>query len=108
MNVFSRTPAVLVMTAATLDQVSDGRTSFGVGTSTPTAVENVHGMAFEQPARRAHETIDVIQEILMGDEPIDYDGELISVNGVPPIDRDVPIYHAALGPANRRVVGRPA
>lgn len=105
-NVFSRTPAVLAMTAATLDQVSDGRASFGVGTSTPTAVENVHGMAFERPVRRAHETIEVIQAILAGDEPVDYDGELISVNGVPPVDRDVPIYHAALGPANRRVVGR--
>ena len=106
LNVFSRTPAVLAMTAATLDQVSDGRASFGVGTSTPTAIENVHGLPFERPVRRAHETIDVIQKILTDDEPVDYDGELIDVNGVPPIGRDVPIYHAALGPANRRVVGR--
>ena len=105
-NVFSRTPAVLAMTAATLDQVSDGRASFGVGTSTPTAIENIHGMAFERPVRRAHETIEVIQEILTGSDPVDYDGELITVNGVPPVNRDVPIYHAALGAANRRVVGR--
>lgn len=105
LNVFSRTPAVLAMTAVTLDQVSDGRTSFGVGTSTPTAIENIHGMSFEQPVRRAHETIEVIQKILTGDEPVDYDGELINVTGVPPVNRDVPIYHAALGQANRRVVG---
>ncbi len=105
-NVYSRTPAVLAMTAATLDQVSDGRASLGVGTSTPTAIENVHGMKFEQPVRRAHETIEVIQKILTGNEPVDYDGELITVDGVPPLDRDVPVYHAALGPANRRVVGR--
>ncbi|XVH33345.1 LLM class flavin-dependent oxidoreductase (plasmid) [Haloferacaceae archaeon DSL9] len=106
LNVYSRTPAVLAMTAATLDRVSDGRASLGVGTSTPTAIENVHGMAFEQPVRRAHETIDVIQRVLTSDERVDYDGELISVTGVPPINRDVPIYHAALGKANRRVVGR--
>lgn len=106
LNVFSRTPAVLAMTASTLDQVSDGRASFGVGTSTPTAIENVHGMEFERPVRRAHETIEVIQAILTGDEPVDYDGELIEVNGVPPVNREVPIYHAALGRANRRVVGR--
>lgn len=105
-NVFSRTPAVLAMTAATLDRVSDGRASFGVGTSTPTAIENVHGMSFDRPVRRAHETIEVVQRILTDEEPVDYDGELITVNGVPPVDRDVPIYHAALGPANRRVVGR--
>ncbi|MXV60570.1 LLM class flavin-dependent oxidoreductase [Natronorubrum sp. JWXQ-INN-674] len=105
-NVFSRTPAVLAMTAATLDRVSDGRTTLGVGTSTPTAIENVHGMAFEQPVRRSHETIEVVQNILTGDEPVDYDGELISVDGVPPVNRDVSVYHAALGQANRRVVGR--
>lgn len=105
-NVFSRTPAVLAMTAGTLDRVSDGRASFGVGTSTPTAIENVHGMPFERPVRRAHETIEVVQRILTDEEPVEYDGELIEVNGVPPVDRDVPIYHAALGPANRRVVGR--
>ncbi|ELY49436.1 LLM class flavin-dependent oxidoreductase [Natronorubrum sulfidifaciens] len=105
-NVFSRTPAVLAMTAATLDQVSDGRASFGVGTSTPTAVENIHGMEFERPVRRSHETIEIITKILRDDEPVDYDGELLSVTGVPPVNADVPVYHAALGPANRRVVGR--
>lgn len=105
-NVFSRTPAVLAMTAATLDQVSGGRASFGVGTSTLAAVENVHGMSFERPVRRAHETIEIVQRILTDDEPVSYDGELLSVNGVPPVNRDVPVYHAALGKANRRVVGR--
>jgi alkanesulfonate monooxygenase SsuD/methylene tetrahydromethanopterin reductase-like flavin-dependent oxidoreductase (luciferase family) len=105
-NVFSRTPAVLAMTAATLDRVSNGRASLGVGTSTPTAVENVHGMPFDRPIRRSHETIEVIQCILGDDEPVTYEGERVSVSGVPPLDRDVPVYHAALGPANRRVVGR--
>ncbi|UHQ98560.1 LLM class flavin-dependent oxidoreductase (plasmid) [Natrinema zhouii] len=105
-NVFSRTPAVLAMTAVTLDRVSNGRASLGVGTSTPTAVENVHGMTFDRPVRRSHETIEVIQRILGDDEPVTYEGERVSVSGVPPLDRDVPIYHAALGPANRRVVGR--
>jgi len=63
-------------------------------------------MEFERPVRRAHETIEVIQRILTGSEPVEYDGELITVDGVPPVNRNVPIYHAALGPANRRVVGR--
>lgn len=105
-NVFSRTPAVLAMTAATIDQVSEGRAVLGVGTSTPTAIENVHGMSFDQPVRRSHETLEIVSHILTDDEPVDYDGELLSVDGVPPLGRDVPLYHAALGPANRRVVGR--
>src|SRR3954463_7292707 len=32
-NVFSRTPGVLAMTAATLDEISEGRFILGVGTS---------------------------------------------------------------------------
>lgn len=105
-NVFSRTPAVLAMTAVTLDRISNGRAVFGIGTSTPTAVENVHGMDFDQPVRRSHETIEIIKEIMTRDEPVEYDGEILNVSGVPPLESDVPLYHAALGPANRRVVGR--
>lgn len=105
-NVFSRSPAVLAMTAATLDRVADGRASLGLGTSTPTAVENVHGKEFERPIRRSHETIEVVNAILTDDEPVSYDGEVVSVSDVPPLERDVPVYQAALGPANRRVVGR--
>ena len=45
----SRTPAVLVMTAATLDQVSDGRFCLGVGRSTKKVVEDLHGMDRENP-----------------------------------------------------------
>ncbi|AFZ72784.1 LLM class flavin-dependent oxidoreductase [Natronobacterium gregoryi] len=105
-NVFSRSPGVLAMTAATLDRVADGRVSLGLGTSTPTAIENVHGMGFERPIRRSHETIAVVSRILGDDDPVSYEGELISVTDVPPLDETVPIYQAALGPANRRVVGR--
>ncbi|MFC7045959.1 LLM class flavin-dependent oxidoreductase [Halobacteriaceae archaeon GCM10025711] len=105
-NVFSRTPAALAQAAATVDRVADGRMVLGVGTSTPTAVENIHGMAFDRPVRRAHETIAIAKRLLGGDDRVTYDGELLSVDGVPPLDADVPVYHAALGPANRRVVGR--
>lgn len=107
LNIYSRSPAVLAMTAATLDRVSDGRAYLGVGPSTPTAIENIHGMEFERPARRAHETIDLIQRLASTEgDRIDYDGELVSVTGVPTLGRNIPLYFAALGPANRRIVGR--
>ncbi len=106
-NVFSRSPAVLAMAAATLDNRSNGRMTLGLGTSTPHAVENIHGMTFERPVRRAHETIEVIRRLLgESDTPSTYEGDLLSVENVPPLDAPVPIYYAALGSANRRVVGR--
>ncbi|WP_246998070.1 LLM class flavin-dependent oxidoreductase [Halosolutus gelatinilyticus] len=107
LNVYSRSPAVLAMTAASMQQASDGRFTLGLGTSTPKAVEDLHGMAFDRPVRRAHETIEIVQELTAGTgEPVEYDGELLSVADFPAIDAEFPIYHAGLGPANRRVVGR--
>jgi len=106
-NVFSRSPATLAMTAATLDDVSDGRFTLGVGTSTPKAVEDLHGMRFSRPVRRAHEAISLVKNFTSGaDEPVNYHGELFRAADFPALDADVPVYHAALGPANRRVVGR--
>ncbi|MWG33581.1 LLM class flavin-dependent oxidoreductase [Halomarina oriensis] len=108
LNVYSRSPAVLAMTAATLDRVSDGRFSLGVGTSTEKAVEDLHGMAWDDPnpVRRAHETVELTREFLTGSGRVEYDGESHHAADFPALGRDVPIYHAALGPANRRVVAR--
>lgn len=106
LNVYSRTPAVLAMTAATLDRLSDGRFTLGVGTSTQKAVEDLHGMAFENPVRRAHETIELTTAFLESDGSVSYEGELFHTADFQPLGADVPIYHAALGRANRRVVAR--
>jgi alkanesulfonate monooxygenase SsuD/methylene tetrahydromethanopterin reductase-like flavin-dependent oxidoreductase (luciferase family) len=111
LNVFSRTPATLAMTANSLADRSNGRFVLGVGTSTSTAVENLHGMDFDRPVRRAHETIELTKRFLGqdggdGDHRVTYDGEVFRVADFPALDADVPIYHAALGRANRRVVAR--
>lgn len=106
MNVFSRTPAVLAMTAVTLDQLADGRFVLGVGTSTEKAVEDLHGLPFDRPVRRAHETIEIVQAFTRGDNRVNYDGQLFDLADFPALSHSVPVYHAALGPANRRVVGR--
>lgn len=106
-NVYSRSPAVLAMTAVGLDRTSDGRFTLGTGVSTKKVIEDLHGMSFDRPVRRAHETIELFKKFTAGDgERVNYDGELIDVADFPAQDADVPIYHAGLGPANRRVVGR--
>ena len=105
-TVYSRTPAVLAMTAASLQRASDGRFVLGTGVSTPTAIEGLHGLAFDRPVRRAHETIELVRELTSDAEEVAYEGELLESHAFPGLDLDVPIYHAGLGPANRRVVGR--
>jgi alkanesulfonate monooxygenase SsuD/methylene tetrahydromethanopterin reductase-like flavin-dependent oxidoreductase (luciferase family) len=108
LNVFSRSPAVLAMTATTLDGVSGGRFRLGVGTSTRKAVEDLHGMDWEapNPVRRAHETVELTRAYLEPGGRVDYEGEVFEVQDFPSLGVDVPGYHAALGRANRRVVAR--
>ncbi|ELY58964.1 LLM class flavin-dependent oxidoreductase [Natronolimnohabitans innermongolicus] len=107
LNVYSRSPAVLSMTAASLQRASDGRFTLGVGTSTAKAVEDLHGMAFDRPVRRAHETIELVREFTADDGGrVDYEGQLLEAADFPSLSVPLPIYHAGLGPANRRVVGR--
>jgi 5,10-methylenetetrahydromethanopterin reductase len=107
-NVFSRSPAVLAMTAASLNRVSKGRFRLGVGTSTEKVVTDLHGMAWEDPnpIRRAHETIELTKAYLGDEGRVDYSGQVFDVQDFPSLDVDVPIYHAALGDANKRVVAR--
>jgi alkanesulfonate monooxygenase SsuD/methylene tetrahydromethanopterin reductase-like flavin-dependent oxidoreductase (luciferase family) len=108
-NVFSRSPAAIAMAAATVDRYADGRMRLGTGVSTPTVVEDLHGLPYEHPVRRAHETIALVQRFLAdADDPVRYDGELFDVADFDALGADVPVYHAALGSANRRVVGRVA
>lgn len=107
-NVYSRSPAVLAMGAASIQRLSQGRFTLGTGVSTPTVIENLHGMEFDRPVRRAHESIELIKEFASGDRRVDYDGQIFSVEGFPSLDVSIPVYHAALGPANRRMVGRVA
>jgi 5,10-methylenetetrahydromethanopterin reductase len=108
LNVYSRTPAVLAMTAATLHRDSGGRFNLGLGTSTPKAVEDLHGMAFDDPnpARRLHECVELCREFFTGSGRVDYDGQVFHAADFPALGSDVPIYGAALGKANRRVVAR--
>ncbi|WP_254840807.1 LLM class flavin-dependent oxidoreductase [Natronomonas marina] len=108
-NVFSRSPANIAMAAATVDRYSDGRACLGTGVSTPKVISDLHGREYDRPVRRAHETIELVKAYLADDEePVSYDGQLFEVSDFDGLGADVPVYHAALGPANRRVVGRVA
>src|SRR5215469_17260580 len=45
-NVFSRSPAVIAATAATLDERSNGRFLLGLGSSGPQVIEHWHGVPY--------------------------------------------------------------
>src|SRR6186997_3076944 len=62
-NVYSRTPALMAMTAAGCDYVSDGRFILGLGASGPQVVEGFHGVPYEKPAARIKEYIDTCRMV---------------------------------------------
>ncbi|KAB7515062.1 TIGR04024 family LLM class F420-dependent oxidoreductase [Halosegnis rubeus] len=78
--VYSRSPALLGQTAATLQEVSDGRFRLGLGPSGPIVVENWHGVDYGNPLKRTRETVDIVTQVLSG-ETVEYDGENFDLSG---------------------------
>src|SRR5947208_1358547 len=74
-NVFSRSPAVLAMTYASLDELSGGRMLIGLGSSGANVIEHFHGMPFQQPLRRLREYVEIINMLIAG-EPLNYQGRI--------------------------------
>jgi coenzyme F420-dependent oxidoreductase len=107
-TVYSRSPALIAQTVASLDEISTGRVILGLGTSGPIVIENWHGMPFDRPLRRTREYIDIIRLILSG-ERVNYQGEIFQLKGFrlpfTPVRPSVPIYVASLGPQNLRLTG---
>ena len=98
-NVFSRSPALVAMGAATIDEISGGRFRLGLGTSGARVIEDLHGIGFEKPLTRLRESVAIIRRLLSG-ERVDFDGECFKVArfklGFKPARADIPIYIAAL------------
>lgn len=78
LNVFSRSAAVLGMTAAGLDDVSGGRFELGLGASGPQVVEGFHGVPFEAPLARVRETVEACR-LLWRREPVVVHGRQVRV-----------------------------
>ncbi|MFC4449949.1 TIGR04024 family LLM class F420-dependent oxidoreductase [Halorussus aquaticus] len=109
LNVYSRSPALVGQTAATLQELSDGRMRLGIGPSGPAVIEGWHGQSFERPLRRTREYIDIVRQVLSG-ETVDYAGEEFTVGGFrlrcDPPETPVSIDAAGMGPKSVELAGR--
>ncbi|WP_459194357.1 TIGR04024 family LLM class F420-dependent oxidoreductase [Halosimplex sp. J119] len=108
-NVYSRSPALIGQTAATLQEVSDGRLRVGLGPSGPAVVEGWHGADYDRPLRRTRETIEIVRLVLSG-ERVEYDGEIFQLSGLrlrcDPPDTPPGIDAAGMGPKSVELAGR--
>ena len=98
-NIYSRSPSLIAMGAATLDTISNERLILGLGTSSVPLVEDFHGQKFASPVQRMKEYVEIIRFALTG-EKINYDGEIFSLRDfsllVKPPRKEIPIYLAAI------------
>src|SRR6202521_3920752 len=65
-----RTPASCAMHALTLDHLSNGRFTLGLGVSGPQVVEGWYGQPFGKPLARTREYIGIIRAILPRAAPV--------------------------------------
>src|SRR4051794_5773702 len=110
-----RSPAMTAMTAATLDQLSDGRMLLGIGTSGPQVAEGWHGQRFAKQLQRTREYVEILRKALARERLV-YEGETYELplpDGpgkalklmIAPVQERIPIYIAAIGPKNTQLVG---
>jgi F420-dependent oxidoreductase-like protein len=110
-----RSPAMTAMTAATLDQLSDGRMLLGIGSSGPQVAEGWHGQRFARQLRRTREYVEVVR-MALARERVDFHGDTLELPlpdgpGKPlklmisPVQERIPIYVAAIGPKNTSLAG---
>ena len=67
--IFSRTPATMAQSAATIDEFSGGRMVLGLGVSHRVTVENWHGAKVDTPVTQMRVYLGAVRAILRGEEP---------------------------------------
>ncbi len=78
--IYTRGPALLAMTAATLADLAPGRFVLGVGTSTPVVVQQWNDIGFDEPYRRSRDLLRFLRAALTG-EKVTERYETFAVNG---------------------------
>lgn len=113
--IYTRTPTLLAMTAAGVDDLSGGRAILGLGASGPQVIEGFHGVPYSAPIGRTREVIEICRQVWAREEPVVHDGRFYQLPlpedrgtglGKPlkiithPVRSRIPIHVASLGPKN--------
>ena len=115
MNIYSRTPSLIAMTAAGVDALSDGRFHLGLGASGPQVIEGFYGVPYTNPLGRTREIVEICRDVWKREAPLTHHGKnftlpLPSDQGTGlgkalkilthPVRSEIPIWIASLGEKN--------
>jgi F420-dependent oxidoreductase-like protein len=114
MQAGTRTPALLAMTAMSLNAMSGGRFLLGLGVSGPQVIEGWHGIRFERPIQRLRETVEIVRRAARG-ERLAYKGKIYelplpggegkALRSAARPQPGIPIYLATLSPTSLEMTG---
>jgi alkanesulfonate monooxygenase SsuD/methylene tetrahydromethanopterin reductase-like flavin-dependent oxidoreductase (luciferase family) len=106
LSVWSRSPAVLAMTAAGLQRVSDGRFVLGLGASTPPLVEGLHGVPWRDPYGRLEVVLEDVRSLLAGRRLVSAPQGSRALRLQDPPAVPVPLGVATMSPRGIRMAGQ--
>ena len=114
MQAGTRTPALVAMTAMSLNAMSGGRFMLGLGVSGPQVIEGWHGIRFEQPLQRMREIVEIVRRAARG-ERLAYKGKVYelplpggegkALRSAAKAQPEIPIYLATLSPKSLEMTG---
>jgi F420-dependent oxidoreductase-like protein len=103
---YPRHPMVLAQQALTVNQVSGGRLTLGIGLSHQAVVEGMWGIPFDHPLRHMADYLEILMPLLAG-ERVSHTGEAVTGRGEVEVSADpCPVVVAALGPRMLELAGR--
>lgn len=113
--IFTRTPTLLAMTAAGIDNLSKGRFNLGLGASGPQVIEGFHGVRYDNPLGRTREIVEICRDIWKRESPLVHAGRNYTLPLPPdqgtglgkalkiiahPFRSEIPVWIASLGEKN--------
>jgi F420-dependent oxidoreductase-like protein len=113
--IFTRTPTLIAMTAAGIDNLSEGRFHLGLGASGPQVIEGFHGVRYDNPLGRTREIVEICRDVWLRETPLVHEGKNYTLPLPPergtglgkplkiiahPYRSEIPIWIASLGEKN--------
>jgi F420-dependent oxidoreductase-like protein len=104
--IYSRTPAATAQQAVTIDEISRGRLTLGIGVSHQVTVEHWYGNTIDRPVSEMRDYVTILRAILAGDDPPESQKFPTRFHflGVEP-RADMAIYVAGLSPKMLELAG---
>jgi F420-dependent oxidoreductase-like protein len=107
--IYSRTPVATAQQAVTIDEISGGRLTLGIGVSHQVTVENWYGSHIGKPVAEMREYVAALRAIFRGEDPPEAERFTTRFHflGLEP-PADLPVYVAALSPRMLELAGEVA